>query len=203
MTSSKTVVVKLPRGVLEIVDFARRINDSLAENASYFPSLPFPLTTFIQHIDSLAEAEASVRQTAQGVIVRDNALELLTTDIKRLANYVQLLADNSPSTAEIIIKVSGFYTRQGYSGRGTQVYEVLSEEAGMVTLSAPSNFEHFPYIWEVSSDNVSWVFLKASRLSLAKAGSLVSGRLYYFRYYIVGVDNEPEPTSSSLSCRVM
>ena len=203
MASSKIVVVKLPRNVLEMVDFARGINDSLAENASYFPSLPITLTTFIEHIDALAEAEASVKQSAQGVVVRDNALEQLTADIKRFANYVQLLADNSPDTADMIIKVSGFSIKQVNSGKAPQVYEVLSEEPGMVTLSAPANQEKFPYIWEVSADNVNWAFFKGSRLSLAKGGPLVSGHLYYFRYYIVGEDNEPEPTSPSLSCRVM
>ena len=203
MASSKILVVKLPRNILEIVDFARRINDSLAENASYFPSPPLPLTTFIQHIDALTEAEASVKQSTQGVIVRNNALEQLTKDIKRLANYVQLIADNNPDTADIIIKVSGFSIRQAHSGKAPQVYEVLSEEPGMVTLSAPSNPEQFPYVWEVSADNLAWTFFKTSRLSLAKGRHLVSGHLYYFRYYIVGEDNEPEPTSSSLSCRVM
>ena len=121
MASSKTVVVKLPDNVLERVDFARKINDSLAENASYFPSLPITLTTFIEHIDALAEAEASVKQSEQGVIVRDNALKQLTKDIKRFANYVQLLADNSPDMADMIIKVSGFSIKQANSGKAPQV----------------------------------------------------------------------------------
>ena len=203
MAYLKTVVVKLPRNVLKIIDFARRINDALTENSSYFPSLPLPLTTFIQHIDAVTEAEVIIKQSPQGVVVRDNALKELTRDIRRLANYVQLLADDNLHIADIIITASGFSIKQAYSGQNNRVYEVLSEEPGMVMLSALANTGRFPYIWEVSADNVNWTFFKASRLSLTRGGPLVSLYLYYFRYYIVGVDNEPEPTSPVLSCRIM
>ena len=155
MITSKTVVVKLPRNVLEVVDFARKIHDSLTENVSLFPSPPVTLVNLMLHIETLAEAEASIKNSPQGLIVRNNALDLLTSDIKRLAAYVQLLVENSPETADLLIISSGFFIKQPYSGRGVQGYEVISEEEGRVTLSAPANEGKFPYVWEVSTDNVS------------------------------------------------
>ena len=203
MSMSKTVVVKLPRNVLEVADFARKIHDSLTENISLFPSLPVTLTIFMSHIEALSEAEASVKLSPQGVVVRDNALGLLTSDIKRLAIYVQLLVETSPDSADLLIKSSGFSIRQPYSGRSTQGYEVISEEGGTVTLSAPVNEEKFPYVWEMSADSVNWALFKISRYSLAKnEGHLISGNVYYFRYYMIGEDNMPESTSNIVSCRV-
>ena len=203
MSRSKLLVVKLPRNVLEVADFARKVHDSLKENVSLFPSLPVTLAIFMSHIEALSEAEAGLKLSPQGVVVRNNALDLLASDIKRLAIYVQLLVENSPDSADLLIKSSGFSIRPPYPGRNVQGYEVISEEEGRVTLSAPVNDKKFPYVWEVSTDNVNWVIFKISRLSLAEnEGFLTSGNVYYFRYYMIGEDNMPEPTSTIVSCRV-
>ena len=203
MLTSKIVVVKLPRNVLEIADFARKIHDSLTQNVNLFPTPPVTPVNFILHIETLLEAEAGIKLSPQGVVVRDNALDLLTSDIKRLATYVQVLVEASPDSADLLIKASGFSMKQPYTGKGVQGYEVISEEEGTVTLSAPANDGKFPYAWEISTDNVNWVLFKISRLSLAEnEGHLISGHLYYFRYYMIGEDNMPEPTSTIVSCRV-
>ena len=203
MPTSKTLVVKLPRNVLQVADFARRVHDSLKENVSLFLSPPVTLAIFMNHIEALAEAEASIKLSPQGVVVRNNAVYLLTSDIKRLAAYVQLLVENSPDSADLFIKASGFSIKQPFPGRNVQGYEVISEEEGKVTLSASANEGKFPYVWEVSADNVNWALFKVSRVSLAEnEGALVSGHVYYFRYYMVGEDNMPEPTSTIVSCRV-
>ena len=203
MSTSKTVAVNLPRNVLEVADFARKVYDSLTENISLFPSPPVTPTIFMSHIEELLEAEASIKLSPQGVVVRNNALNLITSDIKRLAIYVQSLVEASPNSSDLLIKASGFSIKHPYSGRSVQGYEVISEEEGKVTLSAPVNDEKFPYIWEISADNVNWILFKMSRYSLTKnEGPLISGHVYYFRYYMIGEDNMPEPTSTIVSCRV-
>ena len=202
MAISKTVVVaNLPAKVSEVIEVCRVVEKELTGN-TYFPALPVPLTEFVKDIDALVEAEVNVRFSRDGAAVRDAALQEVLSDVRRYVNYVQLIADNNPDTAELIVKSSGFYIKKSGSGVRERGYDVESLTTGIVILAAPSNNHHYPYVWEISENAIDWNYLATSRLSVAECDTLTQGQLYYFRYRVIGEDNKPSMPSDSLSCRV-
>ena len=200
-TAKKMVVANLPSKVLEVAERGKVIVKEMTGN-TFFPSPVPTLAVFTADINALQEAEVNVKFSPEGVAVRDAALETVLADVRRLVNYVQLIADADPDHAEVIINSSGFRIKKTSSGSHEKGYEVESIKTGVVILTAPANDNKYPYLWEYSTDATVWSFLIVSRLSTAECKTLTPGQLYYFRYSVVGEDNTPSEPSDSLSCRV-
>ena len=202
MATSKIIVVaNLSNKVSEIVETCKVVAKEMTGN-TFFSTPPVTLSIFTKNVDDLVEAEVNVKFSRDGAAVRDAALDVVLSDVRRLVSYVQLTADASPDDAEVIIKSSGFYVKKSGSGSQEKGYEVESLATEIVILTAPANNHNYPFVWEVSENATVWTYLTTSRLSTAECDTLTSGQLYYFRYRVVGEDNKPSMPSDSLSCRV-
>jgi hypothetical protein len=194
-------VTKLPRDIPGKIMECEAIKNSITGNSFFATPVP-SLTDFGTHIGNLIAAQAELDSgRAGGSAERDLALDKLLLDVSRLVNYVQGIADATPDKAEQIIESAGMFIK-GKGGKQIQSYEVTSVESGIVTLTTPLIPKHHPIIWEISSDNGTWTILKVSRVSVCKVDGLISGHLYYFRYYTVDDDNKNTPYSEITSCRV-
>lgn len=200
ISARKIVVTKLPEDILEIIERGNIIVARMTNNA-YFTTPTPTLAVFQTDLDTLNQTEIDLRSGTGSLDARNTALATVKLDINRLANYVQSIADADIPRAGDIIDSAGFYVKE-IGGRSGQVYKVTSEETGIVILSAPANYSVYPYVWEISTDEKVWSVLRTSRFSSCEVKTLTSGQLYYFRYSIVGKDNEYSPYSESTSCRV-
>ena len=195
------VVASLPNKVSEVIEACRVVLIRMSGNP-YFSSPNPTLEVFREHIYALEATDANVKNSPDGVSIRDAALYVINRDVRHLVNYVQLIADADPDNAEVIINSSGLHIKKTRSGSREKGYDVQSKTTGIVILSAPANNYRYPYIWEVSKNAIDWSFLMVSRNCTAKCETLISGKIYYFRYTVVGENDKPSAPSAAMGCVV-
>ena len=200
-TAKRMVAANLPARVSDLVERCRVLVKGMTKN-TYFPSPSPTLAVFTKDIDALHEADVKAKLSISVIPIRDAALKIVVSDVRRLVNYVQLIANANPHNAEVIINSSGFHIRRVIPGVNKREYKVESLETGKVILTASPNNIRSPYIWEVSINGTDWSFLLVSRITSTKCETLTPGQLYYFRYLIISKDNKTSTVSHVVSCMV-
>lgn len=163
---------------------------------------PITLSVFTANVNALQNAITAVEAKTGTIQDRDAAEAIVRQNIKTVLTYVQGLANVNPTRASQIIVNAGFSIKADTGGKGAQEFTATSNITGEVELSAHANKDKYPYQWQFSTDGENWLPLRGSRLSVCTAKNLTSGELFYFRYCIIGENNEYGEYSPSISCRI-
>lgn len=198
---SLILVANVPKNVDALIDRSEGFITKWTGNTD-ITTPPVSVATFTTNVTTLRNANSDVKTRTGTVQDRDAAEAVVRQNIKVMATYVQGLAEaNSTRAAQIIVN-AGFFIKAESGRKGPQGFNVESIKTGEVELTAPANEDKFPYQWQISTDGEVWTYLRASRLSVCTAKGLTPGELLFFRYCIIGEDNEYGEYSPSISCRI-
>jgi hypothetical protein len=107
------VAVKAPKKVADLLVFGQKVHDQMGANALSLPSPNPPLATLQGQIGDLTTKEALAKTRAAGAVEdRDQARLVLMGGLKQEAAYVEVLCNESPEKAPVLVQDAGFVLRR-------------------------------------------------------------------------------------------
>ena len=106
--------------------------------------------------------------------------QILVRDLNALASYVEVIANNNPSSAVTIITGAGMDAKADGSHGPTQFHAELTGVAGEVKLRTAFVREVI-YHWQMSTDGTNFSEIGVSRKGSFLKDGLTLGTKYYFR----------------------
>jgi hypothetical protein len=183
------VAVNLEPHPADFLEQAKKINTEMQPPNPWFSSPPVPYTTVTAHIANYEAAIIAAANKAPGTVdARDAAGDVLALDLRHQAGYVQLVADQNPSSSEQIIKSSGFDVK-GAAVRPPRVFAVTQEDiSGEALIVVPSGGPGTTYFWQagpaatVQTNVAAWVSYPPTHKAKTTISGLAPGVLTSFRY---------------------
>jgi hypothetical protein len=184
------LVVALNRSRLanDTVVFAQSIANALTGNP-WFPSTTPALPVFEAHLADLAAAQPTVLTRAMGNrATRDEKLRVVVADLNHLKACVQLVADENPESAAVIIASAGMSVKRvGRVHRG-ELEARRGNVSGTARLIARCAGDRASYEFQYSTDQKTWIRAPLSLRSKITLSELTVGLVYYFRVRVVTKD---------------
>jgi hypothetical protein len=183
-TKIKTII----RHILAVLNFPAKISYFLLYAKSIykamngnplFTSVSTQVTALNTDITLLDTLETAAKSRTVGTVDARNAqVEVVKNDLRLMRNLVQALADATPAKAEQIITSAGMTVKKtGQHGRHTNL-AVNYTEPGTVLLTGEGTG---PHEWRMSTDEINWTPLPASRSSKTIVSGLTPNTKYYFQ----------------------
>lgn len=174
------VALYLSAVVATLIKQCQAIVSQMAQNSLWQGNTLLALAT--AHIAELALAEqATHKGSPADTAKRDDALDLVRSDMRQLKAMVQAAADADLANAKTIIEGAGmsFVTRVLKPKQPLAVR--LGEVPGAAILSAKLVKGALIHEWQMSSDQKSWSDLPWTKLASTAVAGLTPATIYYFR----------------------
>lgn len=195
------VALNFPGRMNDFISKAKSIFSAMKNNAIFSALLP-TINLFGGEIDTLDTTETAfkTKPPTKTRADRNVAKEAVKTRWRELARDVQDLADADPENAEAIItaatmdiKKSTIHQQQGNTAKN-------GPESGTVILTAQYPG---PHNWRMSTDNITWTLLPASKGSRTIVTGLTPRQVYYFQNCRVMANGETGDWSQSIKITVI
>ena len=166
---------------------------------------PLAITNFGNHLDALKDAETNVKPGGNiPAADRDEALEVVKTDVRGFVALVQLAANAAPDelTSVGIVEDCGLHVRK-VTARTKPDIEAIADkkQSGLITLvsKAAKQGIRASYVWESSLDGITFTGVKVATRSRYKWQSgLAAGTKVYLRKKVVTSKDDGEPSWSQV-----
>lgn len=161
------------------------ISANIAGNTTLFAT-PSPTVLVVNgHIVAMNDAQVLVGQRVPGSkAVRDNAFQVVKTDIRGWLRYVQGLADaGSYEQAIILITSAGFEVKVNGIFMKPDLRIKLTNNFSVIKLIAKSAGPRGAYEWQQSINNgASWTNLPTTTKANTEVSGLTAKTSYLFRF---------------------
>ncbi len=194
MSTKKVVIRKVAlllskKTVAQKFQFARGVVIAMAGNANFPAPLP-ALSVITTDANNLETAYIAAQTRAHGTAAQKAAMvKVLQLSLQALAHYVELIANADPNNAEAIITSAGMTAKKA-TVHAPRILHVVASAKGEVTLTCPVT-KNATYKWEVATGDptieANWKLLDEVRQSKFVQAGLISGTLYHFREWTIGV----------------
>lgn len=194
------VALNFPSIMGEFLVYSKTIGLCMEGN-SYFTSLVAKVAKLIADNAILDEVETAFNTVPPRVTVkvRNAALRVVKKDLRSLGLEVQLIANEDPENAEIIITSAGFSVKRRTGHTRKQNTVINGSVEGSVNLIGVGPG---PHEWRMSTNGIDWTFGSASGNSTSTVYNLVSGTVYFFQNQQILTYNRRSPWSQSVKIRV-
>lgn len=199
ITPRTVAVLKLPKPMNDLVNYARAILAAMSGNAN-FPSPSPSLLEIGGAIDELEAAQQVVLTHVRGAAgPRNEKRVALVAKLELLKGYVQSIADANHADATGIIHSASMAVRK-VAVRPKRAFSVKAGPlAGSVKVLAPSAGNRASFDWQLSVDGgATWQPLPTTIQAHTGVTGLQVGTTYSFRYRAVvktGAGDWSEPVS--------
>lgn len=180
---SVTVVPKLPPSDAALPSYAQAMHDAFVDNPD-FKTLSTPLTVFAQAIAECREAQASVRTTRGGAMLRRAKAKVLRQIVWHYRDDVQRVVETMVNPHEAAAKAQrvGMDIRKAMTRAKATTSARCTGVSGCVEVDAKSVGSGAVYFWQYSLDQVTWTSLPESFRVKQVITGLTRGQVYYFRF---------------------
>lgn len=194
------VALNIPKDVNKVVAYNNSIIMAMEGNPLYQELAP-KVTELKTNNKLLEETIASFNSIPQKATKneRDDALQLVIKNLRSIGRGVQEIADADVIHAETIIAGAGLKVR-GSSYRPV-IYNTAEDgdEEGSVILTGQASG---PHDWQISKDEINWLYLPSSLMSKTIERNLVSGTVYYFQNRRMLAKGKKGEWSASIKIRI-
>lgn len=177
-------ILKLPKTPKALLTFAKAVHSAMAGNPD-FPSPTPPLDAFEVHIIALDDAETRAATRANGAAVaRDAVKRQVMNDLSHLRDYVQGVAETSPSPSAAAAVITGAFmsVRRVPQRVMPELAAKNTGVSGQIALAAKPVAPVAAYFWEHSPDQVNWTALPQTIKASTTIDGLPWAKVAYFRY---------------------
>ena len=149
----------------------------------YFPTPTPPLAQVTGHIEILDAHEQAARKGGMGTFEqRDASLAVLQSDMRQVKAHVQSVADAHPyAEAELIIKSAGMGIAKKRTWSKPPVAVKHGKIPGRVVLRAKALPGPVQYLWQMSTNQETWIDLEETFMSETSVDGLTPATVCYFR----------------------
>jgi hypothetical protein len=157
---------------------------SVANNATYFPTPNPPLASILTKIADLQTAQTATQTRTKGAAPqRDLKAKALNTDLRSLLGYVQGVIDANEAQGAAIAAASGFGQRQVGGRTKAALAASMGASPDLVVLRAKSvGKKRAAYEWQYSADGgKTWIALPVTTIADTTVQGLALGTSYAFR----------------------
>jgi hypothetical protein len=190
-------VLKLPRSVPGVVDYARALRSVLAGDPVTFPSPPLALSDLDKDIAAVEKAQAGVATRARGKSgFRDAAFMLLMSDLDLIRAYVQRLMDLDPSRAAIVAAKALMYTtgRRNVARVDVKLKRPKGVPGAVDAVFRKKVEKETRYAQYSVDAMVTWIDLEPTLHARIQITGLVPGSTLWFRYRTMTSAGTTEPS---------
>jgi hypothetical protein len=153
----------------------------------WFPS-PSPTLVVVTTDNTALETAQTLAVTkAKGAVADRNAKRaVVLSDLKRLASYVEGVADANPADAQAIIESAGMAVKKTVTPKPKQDLALKpGPVSGAVNVVAKAGAARASYDWEWSTDQKTWTTLPSTLQAHTTIQGLVAGTTIYVRHRVV------------------
>jgi len=173
-------VLNLPYKVLDLIAYAKSIHGCTLKSI-YFTGMIDLINNLEKDFVFLDTMNTglSASPPTNTMLDRDMAAEVVKKDLRDIRNSVQIIADNNPSMAEVIIKSAGLGVKQSSSYTIAKNIARDGEELGSVDLVGVGKGAH-QWFQSLDAGNTS-IQLDPTSTSSNTVYGLVPGQTVWFR----------------------
>ena len=194
------VALKFPVVISIFIVYAKAIGLAMSDNPNFTDSAAKieKLITDLAALDA-AETACNTKPPTRSVEARNVELEKVKADLRSLRNDVQEVADADPDHAQSIITSAAMSVKKpSMHNRKQNTAEDGIEEGSVYLIGEGAG----PHEWRMSTDEIEWTLLSASRTSKTTVDHLVPGIVYYFQNRQMFTNNAKSEWSQSIKIRV-
>ena len=166
---------------------------------------PLAITNFGNHLDALKDAETNVKPGGNiPAADRDEALEVVKTDVRGFVALVQLAANAAPDelTSVGIVEDCGLHVRK-VTARAKPDIEAKPDkkQSGLITLISKAADKKLAasYEWQSSADGINFTQVKVTTRSRYKwVSGLAAGTKVYLRKRVITNKDVTDPSWSQI-----
>ena len=194
-------VLNLPNSMNNFIGKAKAIQNALKNN-SLFSALMPKITLLGTEIDTLDKTETGFKTKPpyKTRAERDADKAIVKKRLIELCREVQAIADADPVNAETIVKAADMDVKQKANHQKQGNTAKNGSLPGTVILTGQGRG---PHNWRMSTDEINWILLPASKGSKTRVSGLHSLEAYYFQNCQVLTNGETGDWSQSVKIVVL